>query len=272
MIKEYIWQDKPCLELNTPLGQLQISLWGGQLLQWVPKNAAPVFWLSRIPPQPGKPIRGGIPVCWPWFGGKEGYESHGWARTSLWTLEHSDEQSLTLSLSGSLKHLPENSRYEIKQRFVLNDTLTQILSFKHEHPSPVFFQTALHSYFSVSHPSNVQLKGLEDKTYKDKLANYAVKRTPNSIDANLPWDATISNMEGWELHDSGLNRLIKCQPSNADTTVLWHPSDQTTQAMTDIHPGGNSEYLCLETANLEDISVPPGQQVTLAHTISVTTP
>ena len=159
--------------------QAKISLYGGQVLSWQPKGQEDVFWLSKSATfEQGKAIRGGIPLCWPWFGShpndvENSAGNHGFARGSLWQVEHininNSNVEVTLVLQGQNMHELWPHAFKLKQTLSLGKSFSQSLTMSNLSEENAYFSAALHSYFAVSSPENITLDTLSDAAFDDKL-------------------------------------------------------------------------------------------------------
>ena len=275
-----------------------VSLYGGHVLSWqpvhLPKGEQDVFWLSNDSLyQEGKAIRGGIPLCWPWFGGyidEHGNDAgnHGFARQVNWQIASVDvtEQGVTLVLEwqGQQQHQLWPYHAKVTQTLVFGENFKQTLHIDNLSSQAFEFTGALHSYFAVSHPENVTVPALEpllfdckltgDKSQRDSLANivgpldriyYPVSKEvkPNKLTPNKQAPKMM------KIIDTGLNREVHLTSDNVNNWVLWNPGKDIAQGMTDIHSGGENEFICLEAANTDWISVPAGESASFSQTITV---
>ncbi len=226
------------LEVNHNKFKAKIALQGAQLLSWQPYNAEQdVLWLSEIEPfRIGSAIRGGIPICYPWFGSiKE--PAHGTARIQEWRLvEHtcSDEN---VGLVFALEN-------KAKMEMMLGETCE--LYFTHLNPEPA--QLALHSYFNIGDIEKVEVQGLPTRCF-DKLTDQEVEvPSPRKISENVDciYPAQAVNF----IQDFANQRTIKVEHINATETVLWNPWHNTVSAMTET---AYQNMVCVETARINTL-------------------
>ncbi|GAB1671491.1 D-hexose-6-phosphate mutarotase [Mannheimia haemolytica] len=226
------------LEVNHNKFKAKIALQGAQLLSWQPYNAEQdVLWLSEIEPfRIGSAIRGGIPICYPWFGSiKE--PAHGTARIQEWRLvEHtcSDEN---VGLVFALEN-------KAKMEMMLGETCE--LYFTHLDPEPA--QLALHSYFNIGDIEKVEVQGLPTRCF-DKLTDQEVEvPSPRKISENVDciYPAQAVNF----IQDFANQRTIKVEHINATETVLWNPWHNTVSAMTEM---AYQNMVCVETARINTL-------------------
>jgi glucose-6-phosphate 1-epimerase len=259
--------------ISTPLAEAEIYLQGAHVTQWTPKGKKPVLFMSSASAlAPGKAIRGGIPVIFPWFGprsdGKAG-AAHGYARTSLWTLE-----STRLSASGEVEltfALPPGEAPGAHLRVSFGEALRMELEVRNDSASPFRFEDAFHSYFAVAEIGEVSVTGLEETTYIDKTDSFArklhhaepVRCTRETDQLHLNTAATCV------VHDPVWNRRIVVEKTGSNSTVVWNPWSEKAAAMSDMGRDEWRQMICVESANAADnaITLAPGATHTLTATI-----
>ncbi|WP_440876475.1 D-hexose-6-phosphate mutarotase [Thalassotalea sp. PLHSN55] len=234
----------------------KVSLYGGHVLAWQPQDQQPVFWLSNDATYTeGTAIRGGIPICWPWFGPHSKGDvkgNHGFARQSQWQLTAVDiEQAqvkIELTFTGENKHALWPNEFSVKQVLIFAEHFEQRLHITNLSDESVEYTAALHSYFQVSSPSNCQVSALEPADFDDKITGQysAATALENCVG---PLDRIYYTNEVCTLSDSQWQRAIEVTPLNTQQWVLWNPGTEVANAMADVHQGGEQEYVCLEAAN-----------------------
>ncbi len=263
-------------EIDAPEAGARLSLHGGQLLHWAPKGASPMLWCSpRARLRPGQAIRGGIPVCWPWFGShprRPDFPAHGFARTALWqplvARANGGGVILTLALvrdAASFRFMPQ--RVEARLTLHIGRCLRLTLESRNPDCRPVRLSQALHAYFAVSHPQQVRLLGLDGRPYVDKVAGgrRAVQRGPVVIRGET--DRVFLQAPGPViLEDPGLGRRLHIHKTGSGSTVVWNPGAAKSAAMGDMGPEAWKGMLCIEAANALDDSrtLLPGERHRLA--------
>jgi len=265
----------PRYEIETPLAEAHIYLHGAHVTHFVPVDQQPVFFMSAQSLfQPGKPIRGGVPVIFPWFGPRQGdtaAPAHGFARTRSWTPETLVQQAdgavvLTLRLepdTDSLAAWGEPGRdWVLRHRITIGTALTMELEIENRGTVPFHCEEALHSYFSVSDVKNIEVCGLENAEYYDKADKMARKRQDSlPIGFTAETDRTyINTVTACEIIDPGLRRRIIIKKEHSDSTVVWNPWIAKAKAMPDF---GDNEWpgmVCVETGNIADntLKISPG--------------
>jgi D-hexose-6-phosphate mutarotase len=257
-------------------------LHGGHVLSFFPRGHEPVLWVSKQSRfETGKAIRGGIPVCWPWFadhptGGD--IPAHGFVRTALWTVTESEalkdgrtRLGLVISDNNDTRTLwPYLFRLEID---VTVGTMLKVELIATNTGKEAFTcGGALHSYFHVSSISNVVIKGLEGCSYIDKVDESRRGVQEGSVTIDGETDRIYLEIDGdCLIEDNGLQRRIGIAKSGSRTTVVWNPWVDKARAMKDF---GDQEYhsmVCVETANAAEdlITVAPGEAHRLQSIISV---
>ncbi|PPU76588.1 epimerase [Xanthomonas cucurbitae] len=270
----------PSLLIDTPFSTAAISLFGGQLLSFVPKGGQDVLWLSPSAKQPPTPIRGGAPVCWPYFGRQDQtgeVPAHGFVRTVQWQLIDShreDDGSVVLTLAP-----PTFDDLALRLRMTLHigRTVQQRLTTDNTSNAPVRFTQALHTYFRVGDALKVSVQGLDGLDYLDKYEHYATTyRQQGDWHLRDPRDPGRSdriyvNAGGrYTLTDPVLARRIVIATEGSRSLVAWNPGEDAGKKMADVGEGWR-DYVCLEAANAgpDVIDLAPGASHTLTQTISV---
>lgn len=253
-----------------------ISLSGGHILSYQ-SNGEERLWMSpKANLEAGKSIRGGIPVCWPWFGAHPSDESrpaHGFARTSTWTLvdaqDHEEFASVTLGLENSVANplFPYDCSLAIK--VTLTDKLSGELITTNLGNQPIEITQALHTYLPISDLDNASIAGLKGVDYADKLKDFArAMEDRDSVDLKEPTDRVyFDDSNCLILNDK--NQETRIYKQNSGTTVVWNPGKETANNMADIGAENYRGFLCIEAANaMEDkVRIEPGESFTLRQGI-----
>lgn len=266
-------------EMQSPFGSAKVAQHGGQVLEYTPTDQRPVLWLSdRAAFAPGKAIRGGIPVCWPWFGPHpedSKLPAHGFARNALWDVistNSDDSISITLGLKQS-EQTPSAwpHSFELSIQVSLASSLEVALTARNTGALPMTCSAALHSYFAMSNISNIRITGLEGTEYRDQLDCDKIKSDKSPITFDREVDRVYHDTTGECLvEDPGWNRSIRIAKAGSRSTVVWNPWIAKAARMEDF---GDEEYramVCVETTNADDdtITIPPGEKHTLTAIIS----
>ena len=274
------YQGFPALLIRTPQASAALSLHGGQLLSFVPHGFDDLLWLSPNSTRPPGAIRGGVPVCWPYFG-RQGQAAtvpqHGFARNSMWTLLDTQTDAhggVTLQLALPT---PDASGVRLTQTLHVGEVLQQSLITENTGNTTTAFTQALHNYFHVSDAMQVSVEGLEGLSYLDKFENYAAPR-PQQGEWSLrdPRDPgrsdRIYTQAGgrYLLKDPGLKRRIEITTTGSRSLVAWNPGEAGASKMADVGAGWRN-YVCLEAANAgpDVVTLAPGAQHVLQQTLAV---
>jgi glucose-6-phosphate 1-epimerase len=282
VLQSKLSSDLSALIIKHSNAQAKISLQGGQVLSWQPTGEKEVFWLSKNSAlEQGKAIRGGIPLCWPWFGAhpndshnKEG--NHGFARCQLWQLDNIDitEQGVEVSLSWQGINMSDLWPFSCRltQTLFFGKTFGQCFTMTNLSDNDTYYTGALHSYLAVSNPNNVSLTQLAKAPFDDKLTGNSCKAHPlittlaNGVD---PVDRVYHSNDIMELVDSDWQRTIVIKATNTKQWVFWNPGVELANKMVDIHKQGEQEFICLEAANTQRQLLAAGRSLTMEQNITV---
>jgi len=264
--------------VTTPHATATIYLQGAHLTAWQPAGEQPVLFLSRESDfLPGKPIRGGVPIAFPWFAnrhdGKTG-PSHGFARIQDWTLAFAalagEDLHLTFTLAPTaMSRELGYDNFRLAYRLIIGRTLTMQLAVANDAATPLVFEEALHTYYSVVDVHEVTVTGLEPTPFIDKTDNMREKPAAHApLAFTGPTDRVYQNTAATcVLHDVAGRRRITVAKTNSDTTVVFNP----WKAMPDMSADEWHEMLCVETVNAatNTVTLAPGKTHTMQALISV---
>ena len=275
-------------DIDNDGGRATICLQGAHLVSFRPKSQQhPVVWVSEDAKfAPGKSIRGGAPVCWPWFGAhasESSFPAHGFARTVPWEVIHSRRRNdakteITLQLvdnDQTRAQWPHASRLQLT--IIVGETLEMRLATTNLGQAPIEIGEALHTYLQIGDIGKIQVSGLDGASYLDKVDNFAKKTQRGDIRFDGEVDRVYINTQAdCVIDDPQLQRRIRIAKSGSDATVVWSPWLEKAQQMGDMGPGqqaqgGWREMVCVESANALDnvVTIAPGATHTLAVTYSV---
>ncbi len=248
----------PILVISHPKVRSAIALQGAHLLSWKPAGQQPAIWLSdKTPFVSGKAIRGGVPVCWPWFGPakQQGLPAHGFARNQPWTLKaHDDNEDasvvvLTFTLQSSdaqtKKLWPHD--FTLLARFRIAEHCEIELEARGDYETTA----ALHTYFQVADIAQVEVSGLGN-SYIDKVQDNAIgsaadgKQTyPERVDRihTAAEDCSV-------IHDRAGKRQIEVYHHYQSDVVTWNPGPALSCSMADMPNDGYKTMVCVETARI----------------------
>ncbi len=277
------------LQVKTPAAEATVYLHGAHLTHWQPAGFAPVLFLSdKTELAPGKAIRGGIPVCFPWFGPRsEGLghgeaaaaksgPAHGFARIQPWELAFAalsgDDVHLTFTLAPT-----DQSRalgfdhFRVAYEVILGRTLTLRFTVANLGDQPLRFEEALHTYFAVQDVRQTSITGLESASYIDKTDALREKHLPPTPLVLSGWSDWVfpANPATVTFEDGA--RTVEIVKQNSHTTIVWNPWAEKSAGMADLPPDAWPHFLCVETANAgaDTITIAPQQTHSMQAKVTV---
>ena len=271
-------QDISALVIEHSKSKAKVSLYGGQVLSWQPCDEKEVFWLSKDANyEQGKAIRGGIPLCWPWFGkhlndsdNKAG--NHGFAREQMWQVDEVViiEQGVEICLSWRGENINELWPFacQLKQRLFFGQSFKQTLEMKNLSDNDIYYTGALHSYFYVSSPESIKVATLAQASFDDKLTGQLCQ--PQALENGVgPIDRIYHTNNVMTIVDSQWQRTIELKTTNTQQWVFWNPGAELANNMADIHNNGEQEFVCLEAANTQNQIIEAGQHAIMEQEIQI---
>ena len=264
---------QPQVAVSTAAASGSVHLHGATVTGWTPAEHQPVLWTSSKAIYDGQtPIRGGVPICTPWFGGHPtdpDAPSHGLARTAEWTLDHANENEEETQLSFGLE-LPG---LKLSYSVLLGHSLKLALEITNTGEAERRVEAALHTYLAVSDAREVTITGLENVAYIDKVGG------PTKVDATgepIRFVAETDRVYGDTdddvvLHDPGLERQITVAKSGGRSTIVWNPWVDKAARMKDFGDEEWTSMCCIESAAVGDDAwmLAPGTSETLQAEVSV---
>ena len=260
----------PKVLIETPWSSAEIYLHGAHVAHFQKKGEAPLLFLSQSSVfLSDKPIRGGVPIIFPWFGPREGSPAHGLVRTVPWNLtatQFLDDGGVRL-----LFELPPTEVYEVQYAVTVAETLSLELIVKNDSDRDAVFETCLHTYFNISSIDAISIAGLINTAYHDKVKEVNTLDTAPAIHIDREVDRVYQDTPTTvEIHDPGLHRTIRVEKSGSQSTVVWNPWIEKSHRMADF---GDDEYLqmvCVESGNVakNQVTLPPGKCVVLKVAVS----
>ncbi|MBR9727802.1 D-hexose-6-phosphate mutarotase [Shewanella intestini] len=259
------------VEVDTELCQARIFLQGAQIDQFQPKGQSPLLWVSAADDyQVGNGIRGGIPICWPWFGQSEiaDFPQHGFARTRTWSLSSVNMQNqlaiITLSLPinhADKQYWPHDT--QLKVVFELGTRLKVSLVNTNNADYPVQLTQALHTYFPTSDIHNTQVDGLAGSQYIE-FGQGPFKQPHNQVAFTKETDRVYTNLQPQQIISTPEGNII-VNRDNSHSAVLWNPWIAKSQRLSRFNDNDYLSMLCLEAANVLDdkVLLQPGDSHTL---------
>ncbi|MBU2895439.1 D-hexose-6-phosphate mutarotase [Vibrio hepatarius] len=230
-----------------------ISLHGGHLVSYKPAGKKDLIWISEKAVFDGKAaLRGGIPVCWPWFG-RIASPAHGFARTTEWSLTQHREDAhgviIELGLSPSQKSL-EIWPFQFDARLIIEigDELKLTLDITNTDVKPWRFSAALHSYLNVSDVRDTIITGAGSE-YEDNLQNQlrCIGHDPLQLTDTIDRVYIHPDLQIC-LKDIGYKRQLIIENQGHNSAVLWNPWRQGSADLNDMADDGYLTMMCIESS------------------------
>lgn len=256
----------PFIEISNSMAKALISIYGGQVLSFQPVNSSKdlMFLSDKAYYQEKKAIKGGIPLCWPWFGDDPeglGRSSHGFARNSFWTVMGTEvtpaqETKVTLRLVDS----PETQKiwspaFNLTLEIIVGNSLTLELITHNTGDKAFTITQAFHTYFQVGDIDKVKVLGLEDRQYLDKVANFQAKQQQGTVTIAEEVDRIYTDVtKELVIDDPSLGRKTIINSEGSKTAVVWNPWIDICAKSADLEDRDYQRFICVETANAaEDV-------------------
>jgi glucose-6-phosphate 1-epimerase len=269
----------PFIQIQNQSACALISLYGGQVLSFKPsqESANMLFVSSKSLYQNGTSIRGGIPICWPWFGpDPKGLHrpNHGFVRNQLWEVidTRSSDTETEVSLQLTERHKNEKTwtqPFTLALNIKVASLLTLTLTTHNTGSCPFSFTQAFHSYFNIGDIRQIQVLGLEDSYYFDKLDQGREKQQTGIVTITEETDRIYENIGSQlSLIDPVYKRRIEINSQNCKTGVVWNPWQKS---MVDLGEQDHRHFICIETGNIafDLVQVQPDEEKSLVTTYKV---
>jgi glucose-6-phosphate 1-epimerase len=273
----------PKLQVTTKSASAEIYLHGAHVASWQPAGAEEVIFLSKHSHwEDGRAIRGGIPVCFPWFRAKADNPkapAHGFVRTREWQLDSviSKEDGSVIAVfsteSDASTRLWWSHEFRLELRITIGVTLGLELTAANTGSAPLSFEEALHTYFHVAQVEGVRVRGLNGVTYLDNIdQNHEKTQSGDLVLTGTTDNAYLNTLGAAELIDPILRRTVRTEKENSRTTVVWNPWQQGAASLSDLGEDEWRQMTCVEASNVlsSTVSLAPGEEHTMRATLSVT--
>lgn len=259
-------------------GSAEVYLRGAHVTSWNPSGNAPVLWMSAESRfTPGSPLRGGVPICFPWFGANSAdpsAPSHGFARLADWELSAAREEGddvvveFRLTDSDATRNSAWPHRFEAVYSVTVGARLGLALSVTNNDTRDFSYEEALHTYLAIGDIRSIMLTGLEGAPFVDRLAGHdpqPAESQPVRFEAEtdrIYLDTTAAITVG-----GAESRGITVTKAGSDSTVVWNPWIDKAAGMSDFGDSEWTQMVCVETCNIRSnaINLEPGE----THTMSV---
>ena len=262
----------PFVMVSNKYAEVDISLYGAQLTSFRPQGGLDVLWMSdQSAFEQGKAIRGGIPVCFPWFGPHEtekSFPQHGFARLMMWevsdvkTLEKGEcEVVLKLSSSAETKVFWPHE-FVAEMTFVIGPKLRVSLKVTNTSNEILSYTAALHSYFNLSGIENITIEGLENTAYENQLDGQRYIQEEKLLKISEAITRHYFDTESdCLIHDPYFKRSIRIEKEGSKCSTVWNPGEVACAQMSDLPDDGYETFVCLETVNKINniIQLQPGE-------------
>ncbi len=239
--------DLPLMAIENEHGRAIISLQGGQLLSYIRKrDEREFFWLSDSANfETGKVIRGGVPICLPWFGPKPGKAQHGFGRTQMWRCCDDKPTFEFVARSDNLQHDFDHD-FSARLEMTFTDRVLFNLSVTNDSQQPMPLSWALHSYHPVSNIQQTKVSGLEEYEYRDNTDGQQRKRQTGDLVFVGETDRAYLNVGATQV----IEGAFEVSSTQARSAVVWNPGEELAQAMADL--SDCSHFVCLERGDVLD--------------------
>lgn len=266
------------IEINNARAHATITTYAGQVLSYRPKSQQEdlLFVSDNAYYEDGKSIKGGIPVCWPWFGADpegQGRPAHGFVRNRQWEMAHSESLAdgstkVVLSLSDT-----DETRgiwpypFKLSIEITVGDSLNVVLVTHNTGDENISISQALHTYFCMGDISKVKVLGLDGAEYLDKVDGFARKSQSGEVTIDGEVDRIYTGVTGeLMIDDASLGRKIRIRSNGCSTAVVWNPWSEIAASMDDLEDDDYKKMLCVETANAgsDTVEIAAGGEYRLA--------
>ncbi len=260
----------PKILIETASSSAEVYLHGAHVTHFQKKGEPPLLFMSAASDfAAGKPIRGGVPLVFPWFGGREGLPAHGFARIESWQLTATSllpHGAVCLHFS-----LPTPEPYKVEWIVTVAETLSMELIVTNIADKEVTFETCLHTYFQISEIDAISITGLSGANGLNKLTGCDFVEGVSPIRFIAETEIVYSNTTAFvEIIDPPWNRKTRIATSGSNSTVVWNPWIEKSQRMPDFGDGEYLQMVCVESGNIatNSVTLPPSAGASLKVELS----
>lgn len=265
----------PMLIVENPLGRTVVALQGAHVMAFQPAGRDEMLWVSpKTLLQEGVAIRGGIPLCLPWFAhGPDGKTMHGFARVKDWTVTaverlESGATRLTMELSGdaATNALWPHAFY-FRLEIEAGRTLKMAMTVENRGADAAPLAFAFHTYFAVPDVAKARVSGLDGTTYIDKMDNFARKPQAGEVTITSVTDRIYLDVPTRQTIATGAGEIAI--ESASKCAVVWN-AWSNDKNIPDLGEGNHVGYLCVERGDVADhaVTLPPGGTYKASMTLS----
>ena len=269
------------VDISSPLANGQMYVHGAQVTSWHPVGSEEVLFLSTLSRwEEGQAIRGGIPICFPWFRAKADdphAPAHGFVRTKPWQLYSIVENSIGVAVTMFIESDEQTrpwwpAQFRLVHRVTFGAELKLELVCINTSKTPFHFEEALHTYNRVADIHNVRLQGLDGTSFLDNTDSNKEKTQLGDVSISSQTDAAFINTQNAvDLLDPKIGRRIRLQKAHSSTTVVWNPWEEGASRLRDLGEGEWKQFACVEASNIIGgaVTLLPGQEHTMSAVLSV---
>lgn len=279
-IQRELFGELPCWRVRTADADLLVAEQGAQILSYQRRGEPPLIWLSeQARGIRGQSVRGGVPLCWPWFGDLarnpaallsqyrgEAAPFHGLVRNLAWECRAQEASDGTARLLFACPQPPEGlpdwpQAVDVELEIRLGERLELELRSHNRGQRPVWISQALHSYFAVSDIRDVEVQGLEGRRYIETLEDWSEHQQVSALRFAGETDRIYLDLPArLALHDAGWNRRLFLASRSSRPAVLWNPWIDKARRLSQFAEDAWQRMLCIETANVWDdcVQLAPG--------------
>ena len=266
------------LTLSNNYATAEVSLYAAQVLSFKPKNKNDILFVSKKSLYtPGKAIRGGIPVCWPWFGPhatEKDFPVHGFVRTAQWRLAGMEENSKGTMVTLECSSSPETKKFWphdfiISLTVSVGKNLELKLTTKNDGSESVSITDAFHTYYRISEIANVSVRGFDGTRYIDRVGERTERTQEGDIVISGETDRVYLGGKKCIVSDPSAKRTVSVEKDGFPDTIVWNPWIDRSKAMVDFDDDEYHNMVCVEAGSALDnkIALAPGSSVTQKMTI-----
>ncbi|MFN5578630.1 MAG: D-hexose-6-phosphate mutarotase [Akkermansiaceae bacterium] len=261
----------PIFEIDHPTCSARVALHGAQVISWRPADEDEVLYLSPDAVfEEGKAIRGGLPICWPWFNAhptNPEMPSHGIARIRFWNFISASESDEGVTLQFEIV----DGIWSAVVTFKIGEALQVILETRNPNEIPIVVSGALHPYFAVSDIEQVRVVNLDGADYLDTVGTPTQRKQKGALNFSGELDSIYDSSSNVLLVDDLSGRTLLIEKTGSPSTVVWNPWIEKSAALKDLPNDGYQKFCCIEAAIANDkaVIVMPGSIYVLSIRISV---
>ena len=247
------------VKIESPVAEGEMYFHGGQVMSWKPAGADEVIFVSRQARwEPGRAIRGGAPICFPWFGAHPSdarAPAHGCVRIKAWQLDAITETDGVVTVSMSTGSDDETRRwwpssFRLEHRATFGSTLTLELIVTNTGAEAFSFEEALHTYYRVGRIDDVRIRGLEGTRYLDAIDARREKAQEGEVVFTSETDRVYLDTSSPIVIADGTTRRVRVTAKRSQTTVVWNPWVGKARALEDLADEEWPLFVCVETCNV----------------------